>query len=137
MELTLELTTKICSCCKEFKSAGEFYKQGVRHESLCKNCKKNSRKKREKPVETDSSKVKKEKIYQTASIFKQARQESSLSKNYDRETVRQFDESVFYPEERRRALGISDDEMDSIVAYFRWQMDQLEKNNKRKEEGNL
>lgn len=39
---------KLCTCCKEFKSVSEFYKQGARLESICKACKKEKRSKRAK-----------------------------------------------------------------------------------------
>lgn len=133
----MEPQGKVCSRCNEFKSASEFYRQGERHESLCKNCKKSSRVKREKVVENDSIKNAESKSRQTFSSEERGRSHAAISGNHDRETVKQFDESIFYPEERRRAFGISDDDMDSIVAYFRWQMDQLEKRKKRTEEENL
>ena len=44
-----------------------------------------------------------------------------------------FDESIFYPEEARRSLGINDDDMDSLIAYFRWQLEQREKRKKQEE----
>lgn len=36
-------------------------------------------------------------------------------------------ESIFYPEVERRKLGITDEEMENIVAYFQWQLDQINK----------
>ena len=35
-----------------------------------------------------------------------------------------FDESIFYPEIGRRKLGISDEDMECIVEFFRWHIDQ-------------
>lgn len=49
--------------------------------------------------------------------------------SYERETLPIDDESIFFPEVERRKLGITDDEMESIVEYFRWHLDQ---DNKRK-----
>lgn len=48
---------------------------------------------------------------------------------YIREEMPIYDESIFFPEVERRKLGITDEEMESIVEYFRWQFDQ---DNKRK-----
>lgn len=31
-----------------------------------------------------------------------------------------FDESIFYPAVARRKLGITDEDMESIVEFFRW-----------------
>lgn len=39
----MEANGKVCSRCKKFKSASEFYKQGDRLESLCKPCKREAR----------------------------------------------------------------------------------------------
>jgi hypothetical protein len=42
----------------------------------------------------------------------------------DREEMPTYDESIFYPEIKRREFGISDEEMNSIVEYFRWHLNQ-------------
>lgn len=123
---------KVCSRCNEFKSLSEFYKQGNRHESLCKECKKNSRSKREKTV-CPSPLLNTE----TSATAERFQKNHHISQDDGREIMPRFDESIFYPQEERRSLGISDDDMDSIVAYFRWQMDQREKRLKKKEEEEL
>lgn len=46
VELSLELTRKQCTQCKEFKSSNLFFKKGDRLESQCKECKKSARTKR-------------------------------------------------------------------------------------------
>ncbi len=46
MELCVEEEQRRCSACEKFKSRQAFYMQGTRHESICKGCKKESRKKR-------------------------------------------------------------------------------------------
>ena len=46
VELSLELSRKQCTQCKEFKSSHLFFKKGDRLESQCKGCKKAARKKR-------------------------------------------------------------------------------------------
>jgi len=33
-----------------------------------------------------------------------------------------YDESIFHPEKQRRALGIDDEDFESIVEYFRWHL---------------
>lgn len=35
-----------------------------------------------------------------------------------------FDESIFYPAVARRKLGITDEEMECIVEFFRWHIEQ-------------
>lgn len=42
----------------------------------------------------------------------------------DREEMPVFDESIFYPEIARRKLGISDEDMECIVEFFRWHIKQ-------------
>ncbi len=49
MELAVDTNGKHCSRCKKFKSADQFYKQGDRLESLCKQCKLESRHNRNAP----------------------------------------------------------------------------------------
>ncbi len=112
----MEYEKKACSRCGEFKSLGEFYKQGNRYESLCKECKKRSREKNE--VQPSSKNC------------------VAPTKRYDddRETMPVFDESIFYPEEHCRALGLDDNDIASIVAFFRWHMDQRAKRMKKEEE---
>ena len=39
----MEVNSKACSRCAEFKSLTEFYRQGERYESLCKCCKQKQR----------------------------------------------------------------------------------------------
>lgn len=118
---------KVCSCCKEFKSLTEFYKQGIRYESKCKDCKKSSRK------NTESNSLQLEK-----SVFDSERNKSNktddqaknsfhYSATFNKEVMPQFDESILYPENERRSLGITDDDMDLVVAYFRWQLEQRNK----------
>jgi hypothetical protein len=43
VELAVVTHDKPCSRCKKFKSADQFYKQGARIESLCKQCKQEAR----------------------------------------------------------------------------------------------
>jgi DNA invertase Pin-like site-specific DNA recombinase len=136
VELSLESKGKVCTRCNGFKSASDFYRQGNRHESLCKECKKISREKRDKVVGTVAIKNSEGKHCEVA-VTAKLRQGKMVTSDHDRETVRQFDESIFYPEEKRRALGISDDDMGSIVAFFRWQMEQREKRLKNKKEENF
>ena len=45
----------------------------------------------------------------------------------DRETMPVFDESIFYPEERCKALGLDSEDIDNIVSFVRWNMDQRDK----------
>lgn len=52
----------------------------------------------------------------------------------DREEMPVFAESIFYPEVERRELGITDKEMENIVEYFNWHINQI---NKRKEKQKL
>lgn len=35
-----------------------------------------------------------------------------------------FDESIFYPKIENRKLGFIDEDMESIAAYFRWELNQ-------------
>ncbi len=42
----------------------------------------------------------------------------------EREEMPVFDESIFYPEIARRKLGISDEDMECIVEFFRWHIKQ-------------
>jgi hypothetical protein len=42
----------------------------------------------------------------------------------DREEMPVYDESIFYPAIARRKLGITDDEMECIVEFFRWHIKQ-------------
>ena len=46
---------KHCSRCKEFKSAGEFYRQGNRLESVCKQCKQKARNQRQQKKDQPSN----------------------------------------------------------------------------------
>lgn len=121
----MESTGKVCSCCSEFKSIRDFYRQGNRHESLCKDCKKGSRGKRDKTTKTNE-------VVVPAKVSRELL-ESQRSLTYDREVMPTFDESIFYPEEATRALGFSDEDMDCIVACFRWLLEQREKKLKKEE----
>ncbi len=47
VELDVEVNSKACSRCGEFKSLTEFYRQGERYESLCKGCKQKNRSERQ------------------------------------------------------------------------------------------
>jgi hypothetical protein len=128
VELALEIQGRVCSRCNGFKSLSEFYKQGNRYESLCKPCKKDSRKKRDESAEEETTES-------DSSIDWQETKSVSLaaSKKDDREVMPVYDASIFYPAEARRALGISDEDMDSVVAFFRWHIEQREKRLKKKE----
>jgi hypothetical protein len=56
LELDVQYAQRQCSRCKEFKSLADFYKQGERHESFCKTCKRGARAGRRQPsVEIHSS----------------------------------------------------------------------------------
>lgn len=126
----MEILGKVCSRCSEFKSLSEFYKQGNRHESLRRTCKKSSRKKRDEVFETSHA----EEIDATFETQESNSVHPKSAKRDDREVMPIYDESIFYPAERRRAVGISDDDMDSIVAFFRWHIEQREKRLKKKME---
>lgn len=125
----MEIQGKVCSRCNEFKSLSEFYKQGNRHESLCKPCKKSSRKKRDESVEDEATTESDSSI----ELQKSKSISRTATKQNDREVMPVYDESIFYPAEARRALGISDEDMDSVVAFFRWHIEQREKRLKKKE----
>ena len=56
VELAVKQDEKKCSRCQKFKSAEEFYNQGDRLESNCKECKRKARgAKREVPVPSENS----------------------------------------------------------------------------------
>lgn len=42
----------------------------------------------------------------------------------DREEMPVYDESIFYPATERRKLGINDEDMECIVEFFRWHINQ-------------
>ncbi|MFN8791136.1 MAG: hypothetical protein ACK5Y2_06740 [Bdellovibrionales bacterium] len=42
----------------------------------------------------------------------------------EREEMPIYDESIFYPSIERRKLGITDEDMESIVQFFRWHLEQ-------------
>lgn len=42
----------------------------------------------------------------------------------EREEMPVYDESIFYPAIERRKLGISDEDMECIVEFFRWHINQ-------------
>ena len=42
----------------------------------------------------------------------------------EREEMPVYDESIFYPAIERRKLGISDEDMECIVEFFRWHIKQ-------------
>lgn len=48
----------------------------------------------------------------------------------DREEMPVFDESIFYPAIKRRELGITDEDMECFVEFFRWHIKQR---NRRKD----
>jgi hypothetical protein len=128
VELSLEVQGKACSRCQTVKPLADFYKQGTRHESFCKTCKRNSR---------ESRNVSVEQLPLAAASPTKANQKTVEAKYNSRKSEREvmptFDESIFYPEEARRSLGINDDDMDSLIAYFRWQLEQREKRKKQEE----
>lgn len=118
---------KVCSCCKEFKSLTEFYKQGNRYESKCKECKKSSRKnKGSNFLQAERSVIFYERNKSNKNDDK-AKNSFHHSSIFDREIMPEFDESILYPENERRSLGITDDDMDLVVSYFRWQFEQRNK----------
>lgn len=47
-----------------------------------------------------------------------------------------FDESIFNPDEATRALGFDDEDIECLVAYFRWQLEQREIRIKKEKEEN-
>lgn len=55
---------------------------------------------------------------------------------YEREVMPTFDESIFNPDEATRALGLNDDDIECLVAYFRWQLEQREIRLKKEKEEN-
>lgn len=118
VELSLNTNGKACSRCNEFKSLDDFYKQGSRHESLCKACKRQAREQKKSEAIVADPVV--EPPTKTAGEFD------------DRETMPIFDESIFYPEERCRALGLDADDIADITAFVRWHMDQREKRLKKR-----
>lgn len=42
----------------------------------------------------------------------------------DRDNMPVYDESIFYPAIERRKLGITDEDMEYIVQFFRWHIQQ-------------
>jgi hypothetical protein len=42
----------------------------------------------------------------------------------DQDVMPAHDESIFYPAIKRRKLGITDEDMESIVDFFRWHINQ-------------
>lgn len=46
------------------------------------------------------------------------------TRDHEREEMPVYDESIFYPAIERRKLGISDENMESIVEFFRWHIKQ-------------
>ncbi len=123
------LNTKQCSCCKKFKSISEFYKQGQRHESLCKDCKKLSRKNRNKN-ENENVDTQKNKYSELKKTDLSASSESKNKNISDRITLPNYDESLFIFNEERKYLKISDDDMDLVVSFFRWHFEQSKKRKK-------
>ena len=116
----MEYETKACSRCEEFKSLSEFYKQGKRHESLCKSCKKKTRQEKDPP--------------QTSGTDINATSQKPLRPKFEdgeRETMPVFDESIFHPEESCRAIGLGPSDLADLVAFVRWHMDQREKRLKK------
>ncbi len=123
----MEVQGKACTRCHKLKSLTEFYRQGTRHESLCKTCKKSSRAPSQLPPEKTGTPSPPQAQSNTETANPQT------TRHNEREAMPVYDESIFYPEEARRALGISDDDMDSVIAYFRWQLEQREKRKRQKE----
>lgn len=127
----METQRKACSRCGEFKSIQDFYKQGSRHESRCKGCKRESRSKRkidagglvDKAHSRDCSKEPKP-VLQRKLI------------RYEQEIMPTFDESIFNPDEATRALGLDDEDIECLVSYFRWQLEQREIRIKKEKEEN-
>jgi hypothetical protein len=133
VELALEIQGKVCSRCCEFKSIRDFYKQGNRHESLCKDCKRSSRAKQKNDTtiqESNSDSSAKSKVKDLKPIL-----QNKLIP-YERETMPTFDESIFNPDEATRALGLDDDDIECLVTYFRWQLEQREIRLRKEKEEN-
>lgn len=131
VELALEIQGKFCSRCCEFKSIRDFYKQGNRHESLCKDCKRGSREKRKGSSSADAS-VSEMPSKISSNDLKPVLQSKLIP--YEREIMPTFDESIFNPDEATRALGLDDDDIECLVAYFRWQLEQREIRLKKEKE---
>lgn len=49
---------------------------------------------------------------------------NSRNEQDDRETMPVFDESIFDPEAAVKALGFTDEDIEALVRYFRWFIDQ-------------
>lgn len=109
---------RACSRCKEFKSPREFYRQGDRYESLCKTCKRESRKRN---IHAQSR--------NPATPEQPARKMRSVVgvDLSEKEVMPVFDESIFDPEAEVRKLGFSTDDIAEIVAYFQWHWEQEKK----------
>lgn len=133
VELALETQGKVCSRCCEFKSIRDFYKQGNRHESLCKDCKRGSRTKRRGNTSVEET-VSEVPTKSTCNDLQPALQNRLIT--YEREIMPTFDESIFNPDEATRALGFDDEDIECLVAYFRWQLEQREIRIKKEKEEN-
>ncbi len=105
----MELSKKPCSCCKEFKSLTEFFKQGDRYESKCKTCKKAARGQKKNPAPP---------IPSEAAV--KDKNNVSTRMDFEREVMPVFDESIFEPRENLRKLGLSDDDIGDIATFMRW-----------------
>lgn len=121
----MQLAGKNCSRCGEFKSLSDFYRQGQRHESLCKECKRKARAVRSGETGADGRPSDAE--ARRTSVVHAPPSQPVERDAFERETMPVFDESIFDPEAEVRKLGFSSEDIDAIVAYFRWFIEQGEK----------
>ena len=120
---------KVCSRCQKFKSADEFYKQGVRLESLCKTCKREAR---------DQKKIQAGSPEKSGAVDSENPASKTASSHrhsypYEREEIPEYDESIFYPEVAAMALGLTMEDLADITTFVRWHMEQKEKQERKEE----
>ncbi len=53
-------------------------------------------------------------------------------RNPDRDEMPVYDESIFYPVIERRKLGMTDEDMECIVEFFRWHIQQRNRRTDRR-----
>ncbi len=108
----------------------EFYKQKDRYESQCKTCKKSSRSHRIKktlehtlvvPLEAKPSPPK-------ISIKPEF---IGYPPDLGLEPIPEYDESIFYPEKKLAAKGFSRDDIEELLGFLRWHLDQRNKRLKK------
>jgi len=119
----LEQDKKACSQCKKTKLIAEFYKQGNRYESRCKECKKQARNKSEN---TGLAISKDNFDYQIVhSVTKKTDLTSSPNpqspnQKFLQEFMPVLNEGIFYPEKHRLSLGLGDEDVLEITEYLKF-----------------